>query len=164
MGMTAQDLTRKQKALVKALADPSCKTITEAAQRAGMTREHASRLSRNVTVSSEVDRWASRQGDSARAIADKALARANRAVTSADSDPLTDVQVAMGTIGVAEKYANTFETPDSDEQRASEQAAKRVLLKRALVAGVLVAIRASRRGRSVEELRAWCREYLLALD
>lgn len=163
MGAT-QPLTPKQALLVKALGTGKAKTITKAAEMAGMTRPHASGVLRKPTVAEALERLRMRQWDNARSLAVKAKDLASTSLDVDNGDSLVAVQKAVGAMNVAKSYMETFEEADSPEQQASERAAKRILLKRALVAGVLVAIRASKRGRSVEELRAWCGEYLRSLD
>lgn len=94
-------LTRGREALVEAASDPKCKTVKEAAARAGMHPVTASRALGSAIVQNAILVKKQERADTARPIMRKSLSKLSACIDS-ESDPQTLTGIAVGMSRIVE--------------------------------------------------------------
>jgi hypothetical protein len=150
--MAAEQLKLTERAIVEAVVVGKAKTISKAAELAGVHRHTAADILQKGTVQRAIEKAKAPKRDKARSTAAKALDRADSALDYLEDDPLRVVQAALGAINVAKVHAESFATEESPELHADNQRGLSLLLTATRADGLRIAAWLLRRGWTLDQL------------
>ena len=150
--MAQTQLTMRQEALVEVIASGKARTITAAAELAGISASHAGEILRKPEIQRAIEKAKAPKRDKARAISDRAASRLAESLDLPEDDPLRMAQTAGVALAGAKILQENFTEPESPEVHADNLAAVATLHRLHRADGLRVAVWLLRRGMTLDVL------------